>query len=219
MAVIGEAFTTAIVCPVSPSNSVTVPWCGSRPRAELSGTTTTVFSPYIRASPPRCAGMSPIRRLVARRPDDRPQREMDLAARDGDERALDRGEAAGRVEELLDVRFAQDEHLAAKRVILESPGQPQRRPAWPSTFPHCPTSIDALEPHIDAKTMEIHHGKHHQAYVDNANKALEGTQWADASVEDVLRSLDDLPEDKQHGRPQQRRRPRESLAVLADHEP
>ena len=44
--------------------------------------------------------------------------------------------------------------------------------------------------------MEIHHGKHHQAYVDNANKALEGTQWADASVEDVLRSLDDLPEDK-----------------------
>jgi Fe-Mn family superoxide dismutase len=44
--------------------------------------------------------------------------------------------------------------------------------------------------------MEIHHGKHHQAYVDNANKALEGTEWADASVEDVLRSLDDLPEDK-----------------------
>ena len=44
--------------------------------------------------------------------------------------------------------------------------------------------------------MEIHHGKHHQAYVDNANKALEGTEWADAAVEDVLRSLADLPEDK-----------------------
>ena len=54
----------------------------------------------------------------------------------------------------------------------------------------------ALEPHIDARTMEIHHGKHHQAYVDNANKALEGTDWADRSVEDVLRNLDQLPDDK-----------------------
>jgi Fe-Mn family superoxide dismutase len=56
--------------------------------------------------------------------------------------------------------------------------------------------FDALEPHIDARTMEIHHDKHHQAYVDNANKALEGTDLADASVEDVLKSLDSLPEDK-----------------------
>jgi superoxide dismutase, Fe-Mn family len=56
--------------------------------------------------------------------------------------------------------------------------------------------FDALEPHIDAKTMEIHHDKHHQAYVDNANKALEGTEWADKPVEDVLKSLDQLPEDK-----------------------
>ena len=63
-------------------------------------------------------------------------------------------------------------------------------------LPSLPYELDALEPHIDAQTMEIHHGKHHQAYVDNANKALEGTQWADASVEDVLGSLDDLPEDK-----------------------
>jgi superoxide dismutase, Fe-Mn family len=59
-----------------------------------------------------------------------------------------------------------------------------------------PYEYSALEPHIDAQTMEIHHSKHHQAYVDNANKALEGTEWADASVEDVLRSLDSLPEDK-----------------------
>jgi superoxide dismutase, Fe-Mn family len=63
-------------------------------------------------------------------------------------------------------------------------------------LPSLPYDHAALEPHIDAQTMEIHHGKHHQAYVDNANKALEGTQWAGASVEDVLRSLDDLPEDK-----------------------
>jgi Fe-Mn family superoxide dismutase len=56
--------------------------------------------------------------------------------------------------------------------------------------------FDALEPHIDARTMEIHHDKHHQAYVDNANKALEGTGWEDKPVEELLRSLDQLPEDK-----------------------
>ena len=66
----------------------------------------------------------------------------------------------------------------------------------PFELPALPYDHAALEPHIDAKTMEIHHGKHHQAYVDNANKALEGTEWADASVEDVLRALDSIPEDK-----------------------
>ena len=55
---------------------------------------------------------------------------------------------------------------------------------------------DALEPTIDAKTMEIHHGKHHQAYVDNLNKALEGTEWADNDVEHVIQMLDTIPEDK-----------------------
>jgi Fe-Mn family superoxide dismutase len=64
------------------------------------------------------------------------------------------------------------------------------------SVPALPYAFDALEPHIDARTMEIHHDKHHQAYVDNANKALEGTDLADASVEEVLRSLDQLPEDK-----------------------
>ena len=66
----------------------------------------------------------------------------------------------------------------------------------PFELPPLPYDHAALEPHIDAQTMEIHHGKHHQAYVDNANKALDGTPWADASVEDVLRSIDDVPEDK-----------------------
>ena len=53
----------------------------------------------------------------------------------------------------------------------------------------------ALEPHIDEQTMRLHHDKHHQAYVDKANGALEGTEWADADVDDVLRSLDQLPDD------------------------
>ena len=65
------------------------------------------------------------------------------------------------------------------------------------TVPDLPYPYEALEPHIDAETMQIHHDKHHQAYVDNANKALEGTEWADRPVEDVLRSLSSLPADKQ----------------------
>ncbi len=65
----------------------------------------------------------------------------------------------------------------------------------PFQLPDLPYDHAALEPHIDARTMEIHHGKHHQAYVDNANKALDGTEWADRSVEDILASLEILPED------------------------
>ena len=65
------------------------------------------------------------------------------------------------------------------------------------TLPTLPYAADALEPHIDAKTMEIHHGKHHQAYITNANKALEGTPWADKSVDELIRGLDQLPADKQ----------------------
>src|SRR5262249_57144696 len=49
--------------------------------------------------------------------------------------------------------------------------------------------------HIDEQTMRIHHDKHHQAYVDNANKALDGTEWADRPIEEVLTVLDILPED------------------------
>ena len=67
----------------------------------------------------------------------------------------------------------------------------------PFSLPDLPYAHDALEPTIDARTMEIHHGKHHQAYVDNANKALEGTDLADAPVEEVLTKLDTLPADKQ----------------------
>jgi superoxide dismutase, Fe-Mn family len=61
--------------------------------------------------------------------------------------------------------------------------------------PPLPYDYAALEPHIDEQTMRVHHDKHHQAYVDNANKALEGTEWIDRPVEEVLQSLDALPED------------------------
>ena len=64
----------------------------------------------------------------------------------------------------------------------------------PFELPALPYDHAALEPHIDARTMEIHHGKHHQAYVDNANKALDGTEWADRSVENVLTELEIIPE-------------------------
>jgi Fe-Mn family superoxide dismutase len=64
----------------------------------------------------------------------------------------------------------------------------------PFELPALPYDHAALEPHIDARTMEIHHGKHHQAYVDNANKALDGTEWADRSVENVLTELEIMPE-------------------------
>ncbi len=64
----------------------------------------------------------------------------------------------------------------------------------PFTLPDLPYAYDALEPTIDARTMEIHHSKHHQAYVDNANKALEGTEWAGNNVESVLASLAAMPD-------------------------
>jgi Fe-Mn family superoxide dismutase len=61
--------------------------------------------------------------------------------------------------------------------------------------PPLPYDYNALEPHIDEQTMRLHHDKHHQAYVDKANGALEGTQWADRSVEEILTIVEELPED------------------------
>ena len=66
----------------------------------------------------------------------------------------------------------------------------------PYELPPLPYDFDALEPTIDAKTMEIHHDKHHQAYVTNLNAALEGTEWADHPIEQVLANLELIPEDK-----------------------
>jgi Fe-Mn family superoxide dismutase len=67
----------------------------------------------------------------------------------------------------------------------------------PYELPELPYAYDALEPTIDEQTMRIHHGKHHQAYVDNLNKALEGTEWDGRPLEQVLANLSSLPEDKQ----------------------
>jgi Fe-Mn family superoxide dismutase len=66
----------------------------------------------------------------------------------------------------------------------------------PHELPPLPYAFDALEPTIDAKTMEIHHDKHHGAYVTNLNAALEGTEWADRPLENVIENLEALPEDK-----------------------
>jgi Fe-Mn family superoxide dismutase len=66
----------------------------------------------------------------------------------------------------------------------------------PYEVPPLPYDYNALEPHIDDETMHLHHDKHHQAYVTNANDALEGTEWADRPVQEVLQNLDSIPEDK-----------------------
>ena len=62
------------------------------------------------------------------------------------------------------------------------------------TVPELPYPYEALEPHISAETMRFHHDKHHATYVDKANAALEGTEWADVAVEELLTRLDELPD-------------------------
>ena len=61
------------------------------------------------------------------------------------------------------------------------------------TLPNLPYAFNALEPHIDARTMEIHHGKHHQAYVTNLNNALAGTEHENASLLDLMKIMSKLP--------------------------
>jgi Fe-Mn family superoxide dismutase len=64
------------------------------------------------------------------------------------------------------------------------------------SVPPLPYAYDALEPHIDKATMEFHHDKHHQAYVDKVNAALDGSEWAEKPIEEVLKNLDSLGEKK-----------------------
>jgi superoxide dismutase, Fe-Mn family len=66
----------------------------------------------------------------------------------------------------------------------------------PYEVPPLPYDYAALEPHIDEATMRVHHDKHHQAYVDKVNAALEGTEWADQAIADVVANLSQIPDDK-----------------------
>ncbi|RXR07441.1 superoxide dismutase [Pseudoxanthomonas composti] len=61
-------------------------------------------------------------------------------------------------------------------------------------LPALPYAYDALEPHIDAKTMEVHHSKHHQTYVNSLNAAIEGSKWADLPVEQLVSQVSELPD-------------------------
>lgn len=65
------------------------------------------------------------------------------------------------------------------------------------TLPELPYAYDALEPHFDAKTMEIHHSKHHAGYTNKLNAALEGTEHAEKSIEELLKNISSLPESVQ----------------------
>jgi superoxide dismutase, Fe-Mn family len=82
----------------------------------------------------------------------------------------------------------------AAALALPTLGLRAEEPAKVYTLPNLPYAFDALEPHIDAKTMEIHHDRHHKAYVDNLNKAVAGTEWAGKPLDEVLAGLDKLPE-------------------------
>lgn len=63
------------------------------------------------------------------------------------------------------------------------------------SLPALPYAYDALEPNIDAKTMEIHHTKHHQTYINNINAAIEGTEWEKLTIEQLVSKVDDVPVD------------------------
>src|SRR5580765_6572031 len=80
----------------------------------------------------------------------------------------------------------------ASRLAAQAP--PAAVPAGPFKLPPLPYAFDALEPHIDARTMEIHHDKHHQAYVTNLNKAIARVPAANKSIEELLRDLANVPE-------------------------
>jgi Fe-Mn family superoxide dismutase len=85
-----------------------------------------------------------------------------------------------------------------RRLIEEAKPHPglQGASSMAYSVPPLPYDYSALEPHIDEQTMRFHHDKHHQAYVTQVNAALEGTEWADKPIEEVLRNLPAVPEAK-----------------------
>ncbi len=99
--------------------------------------------------------------------------------------------AAGNVDRAL----ANGDSKAAKPAATTPAAAAPPAPAGPFTLAPLPYAYEALEPHVDAETMRIHHGKHHAAYVANLNKAVAGrAELAEMSVDDLLRGLDALPE-------------------------
>lgn len=92
--------------------------------------------------------------------------------------------------------LAQNNNDRSANQARQGTGEGRGGPRYPFSLPSLPYAKDALEPHIDAKTMELHHDKHHQSYVDNLNKALEKhPDLHSRSLEDLLSNLDGVPED------------------------
>src|SRR5215218_294133 len=83
-----------------------------------------------------------------------------------------------------------------RRMHRVLPANDMKERHMPYEVPPLPYDYAALEPHIDEATMRVHHDKHHQAYVDKVNAALEGTEWADKPIAEVVANLSQIPDDK-----------------------
>jgi Fe-Mn family superoxide dismutase len=83
--------------------------------------------------------------------------------------------------------------FAGRSLVFSSEYPYGKEQPMPFTLPNLPYAHDALEPYVDKLTMEIHHGKHHNAYVANLNKAAEGADWASKPIEEILASVSKLP--------------------------
>ena len=93
-------------------------------------------------------------------------------------------------------RLGSELALSSRKTATFSQLSPQEPDAWPITLPPLPYAYNALEPHIDARTMEIHHTKHHQAYINNVNTAIAGTDLEKLPVEKLIADLSKVPDDK-----------------------
>ena len=102
-----------------------------------------------------------------------------------------------------------------RRTTAVAQATPPAPPTGPYKLPPLGYAFDALEPYIDARTMEIHHDKHHQAYVNNLNIAVAGTELRQSAGRTVDRQSRPGAGENSHRRPEQRRRPRQPQLVLA----